>query len=64
MLLTKSLLFLCHHKGFHVIIYLDDVLVVTHSKHAGMRAWTVLCSLVVHLGLHINFSEPELNLTQ
>ena len=42
--LTKPILFLCQHKVVHVIIYFDDILALTHSKHAGKRAWT-LCSL-------------------
>ena len=29
--LTKCILFLCHKRGFHVIIYLDDILVLTPS---------------------------------
>ena len=67
------------HYGFHLtqythtipllsqgfgIIYLDDILVLTHSKHDGRKAQTYFCSLLVHLGLHINFSKPELNLMQ
>ena len=30
--LTKPILFLCHHKGFHIVIYLADILVQVHSK--------------------------------
>ena len=26
--LTKPILFLCHHKGFCIVIYLDDILVL------------------------------------
>ena len=48
---TKPILFLCWCKGFHVIIYLDDVLVMTHSMCAGKRAQSFLCSLLLHLGL-------------
>ena len=40
--LTKPILFLCHHKGFCIVIYLDDILVLVHSKWAGRRA----CSFV------------------
>ena len=36
--LTKPILFLCHHKGFHIVIFLDDILVLAHSKQAGKRA--------------------------
>ena len=35
--LTKPILLLCHHNGFHVIIYLDDILVLTHSRPTGKR---------------------------
>ena len=35
--LTKPILFLCHHKGFHVITYLDNIPVYTHTKCAGKR---------------------------
>ena len=36
--LTKPILFLCCQKGFQIIIYLDDILVLVHSKQAGKRA--------------------------
>ena len=42
--LTKPILFLCHHKGLHIVIYLDDILVLVHSKRAGKRACLFLCS--------------------
>ena len=29
--LLKHILFLCHHKGFCIVIYLDDILVLVHS---------------------------------
>ena len=63
-ILTKPILFPCHCKGLCVIIYLDDILVPTHSKHPGKRAQTFLCSLLVHLGLHFNFSKSSLHLPQ
>ena len=62
--LTKLILFLCHYKGFCIVIYLDDILVLVHSKQAGRRAHSFLCSLLVRLGLHINFSKSDLCLTQ
>ena len=47
--LTKPIFFLCHHKGLHIVIYLDDILVLVCSKQAGKRAhlfcvpcWSVL----------------------
>ena len=55
--LTKPILFLCHHKGLCIVIYLDDILVLVCSKWAGKRACLFLCSLLVCLGLHINFSK-------
>ena len=61
--LTKPILFPCHHKDFCIVIYLDDNLVLVHSKHAGKRAWSYLCSLLVNLWLHINISKSELHLT-
>ena len=62
--LTKPIIFLSHHKGFCIVIYLDDILVLVHSKQGGKRAHSFLCSLLVHLGLHINFTKSELCLTQ
>ena len=62
--LTKPILFLCHHKGLHIVIYLDDILVLICSKWEGKRACLFLCSLLVHLGLHINFSKSDLCLSQ
>ena len=62
--LTKPILFLCHCKGLRIAIYLDDILVLVHSKWAGKRAHLFLCSLLVRLGLHINFSKLDLCLSQ
>ena len=62
--LTKPILFLCSHKGLHIVIYLDDILVLVRSKQAGKRARLFLCSLLVCLGLHINFSKSDLCLSQ
>ena len=39
-------------------------MVLVHSKQAGKRACLFLCSLLVWLGLHINFSKPDHHLTQ
>ena len=62
--LTKPILFLCYFKGFCIVIYLDDVLVLVHFKWVGRKAYSFLCSLLVRLGLHINFSKSDLCLTQ
>ena len=62
-LTNPTLLILCY-KGFHVIIYLDYILVLTCSKHADKRVQNLLYFLYVHLGLHINFSKSEFNLLQ
>ena len=62
--LTKPILFLCHNKGFHIVMYLDDILVLVHSKQAVKRAHLFLCSLLVCLGIHINFSKSDLYFTQ
>ena len=62
--LTKPILFLCHCKGLCIVIYLDDILVLVRSKRAGKRARLFLCSLLVRLGLHINFSKSDLCLSQ
>ena len=62
--LTKPILFLCHHKGFHIVIYLDHMLVMVCSKWAGKRPPSLLHSLLVQLGLYINFSKSDLHLTQ
>ena len=64
MSLTKPILFLCHHKGLCIVIYLDDILVLDCSKQVGKRAHTFLCSLLVRIGLHINFSKSDLCLSQ
>ena len=62
--LTKPILFLCCCKGLCIVIYLDDILVLVCSKWAGKRAHLFLCSLLVHLGVHINFSKSDLCLSQ
>ena len=58
--LMKPILFLFHCKGLHIVIYLDDILVLVCSKQVGKRANLFLCSLLVHLGLHFNFSKCDL----
>ena len=60
----RVFMFLCHQKGLHIVIYLDDVLVLVCSKWVGKRACLFLCSLLVRLGLHINFSKSDLHLSQ
>ena len=45
--LTKPILFLCHCKGLCIAIYLDDILVLVHSKWAGKQACLFLCSLLL-----------------
>ena len=60
----KPMLFLCQCKGLHVNIYLDDILVLICTEHAGKMAESFLCSLLVCLGLNINFAKSELCLTQ
>ena len=52
--LTQPILFLCNHKDFH-IIYLDEILIMVCS---------FLCSLLVHLRLHINFSKSDHDINQ
>ena len=64
MFFTKPILFLCHCKGLHIVIYLDDILILICSKQVGKRACLFLCSLLVCLGLHINFSKSDLCLSQ
>ena len=62
--LSKPILFLYCHKGFCIVIYLDDIFGLVHSKWTGKRAHSFLCSLLVRLGLHINFPTSDLHLTQ
>ena len=62
--LTKPVLFLCHHKGFCIVIFLGDILVLVCSKWAGKRAPSFWVSLLICFGLHINFSKSDLHLTQ
>ena len=61
--LARPNLFLCHCKGLCIDIYLDDILVLVCSKWAGKWVHWFLCSLLVRLGLHINFSKSDLCLT-
>ena len=44
-------------------IYID-ILVLVCSKQAGKQAHLFLCSLLIRLGLHINFSKSDLHLSQ
>ena len=45
MSLTKPILFLCHCKGLHIAIYLDDILVLVHSN-GRVRGHTLFLFLV------------------
>ena len=49
MSLTKPILSLCHHKGLHIVISLDDILVLIYSEWMGKRACLFLCFLLVCL---------------
>ena len=52
--LIKPIYFLCCHKGFCIIIYLDDILVlVCCSTHTSKGMIFFFCSVLVHPGLHI-----------
>ena len=64
MSLPKPILFLCHCKGLHIVIYLDDSLVLICSKWVGKRAHLFFSSLLVCLELHINFFKSDLCLSQ
>ena len=55
MSLTKPILFLCHHKGLHIVIYLDDI---SWSSFAlcrwvrGQACFCVLCwSILVYISI-------------
>ena len=47
--LTVLILFLCHSKDFHIVIYLDNILVLVHSKQAGKKGLWFLSFLLVGL---------------
>ena len=57
MLPYKLILFLCWWKGFCIIIYLEDILFLICSKHAGKRTWSflyilfVLCCALIFISL-------------
>ena len=62
--LTKPILFLCCHEGLHIIIYLDDILVLVCSKRAGKRAfcfcvpcWSILVYISVLLKSDVCLSQ-------
>ena len=62
--LTKPILFLCSWKGFHISIFLDDVIVLIPSKCAGREHKPFCAPVLVCLGLHINYDKSELHLSQ
>ena len=54
MSLTKPILFLCCHKGFHIVINLDDILVLIHSKwvSTGCACFCLPCwSILVYISI-------------
>ena len=62
--LNKPILFLCCHRVSILLSIWMTSWSWFHSKKAGKRAHLFLCSLLVRLGLHINFSKSDLCLTQ
>ena len=60
--LTKPILFLFHHKSFHVVIYLDEMLVLTLTYASKSSNLLMLCCFI--LDYVIIFSKSELCLTQ
>ena len=54
MSLIKPILFLWHCKDLCIVIYLDDILVLVHSKWEGKRAHSFLC--VPCLSVYVNIS--------
>ena len=60
---TKPIQFLCQCKGFPIIIYLDDILVLVHSKCTGRMAYSFLCSLFV-MNHVLTLSKSDIFLTQ
>ena len=61
--LSKPTMFLCRCRGFYVKVYVDDYPGLYFLRHADKMAQILLCLLVIHLGLHINFPKPEPHLT-
>ena len=62
--LTRPILFLCCCKGFCIVFYLGDILVLVHSKWAGKRAHSLVCvPYWSRLGLYIIFFKSDLCLT-
>ena len=53
--LTKPIHIPCHCKGFHIIIYLDDIMVLTCSQHAGKRSFLLLLSHGLSLNTYYFF---------
>ena len=62
--LTKPILFLCHCKGFHIVIYLDDILVLVCSEWAGKRPCLFLLFLFGPSWFTYQFSKSDLCLSQ
>ena len=60
----KPILFLCHYKGLHIVIYLMTSWYLFALNRWERGAHSFLCSLLVHLGLHINFSKLHFCLSQ
>ena len=44
--LTKPILFLCHHKSFHIVIYLDDISVLVCSQLAHKEGTLLFVFLI------------------
>ena len=62
--LTKPILFLCHCKGLHIVIYLDDILVLVCSKQAvsGHACFCVPCwSVLVYTSIFPSWTFTSLN---
>ena len=57
---TKPILFLCQCKGSHVTTYFEWYPSLYWLKMCWQECTNLWCSLLVHVGLHINF--PILNI--
>ena len=50
--------------GIHLIIYLDDILIMRQEKENLMQLTSLVCQMFEALGLIVNMANSQLNLTQ
>lgn len=62
--LTHPIAHFCWHLGIRIIFYLDDSIIMAHSRQTLVQHRDLVLSLLQHLGLLVNLSKLDLSPSQ